>query len=114
MPFNQKLNLKIMKKSNRIARITAVHKLDYLEEKEFSYPLYPSNEDVYEKSRIESEIDPVNPDKNKEDEEKFIPFDLDIPGTELDDEDETIGAEDEENNYYSIGGDRHNDLDETQ
>jgi len=33
--------------------------------------------------------------------------DLDIPGAELDDENEVIGAEDEENNYYSLGGDRH-------
>jgi len=33
--------------------------------------------------------------------------DLDIPGAELDDEQENIGEEDEENNYYSLGGDRH-------
>lgn len=33
--------------------------------------------------------------------------DLDIPGSELDDADEKIGEEDEENNYYSLGGDRH-------
>lgn len=32
--------------------------------------------------------------------------DLDIPGTELDDENERIGNEDEENNYYSLGGDK--------
>ena len=38
--------------------------------------------------------------------------DLDIPGTELDDDQEIIGNEDEENNYYSLGGDDHNDLDE--
>ncbi len=38
--------------------------------------------------------------------------DLDIPGSELDDEDEKVGNEDEENNYYSLGGDDHNDLDE--
>jgi hypothetical protein len=38
--------------------------------------------------------------------------DLDVPGSELDDEQEKIGSEDEENNYYSIGGDGHNDLDE--
>lgn len=38
--------------------------------------------------------------------------DLDIPGAELDDVDEDIGAEDEENNYYSLGGDNHKDLDE--
>jgi len=30
----------------------------------------------------------------------------------LDDEQENVGNEDEENNYYSIGGDNHNNLDE--
>ena len=33
--------------------------------------------------------------------------DLDIPGSDLDDDNERIGEEDEENNYYSLGGDRH-------
>jgi hypothetical protein len=40
--------------------------------------------------------------------------DLDIPGAEMDDADEEIGHEDEENNYYSIGGDNHNDLEENK
>ena len=39
---------------------------------------------------------------------------MDIPGSEYDDEQEAIGAEDEENNYYSLGGDNHNDLEENQ
>lgn len=34
---------------------------------------------------------------------------LDIPGSELDDANESIGEEDEENNYYSLGGDNHDD-----
>ena len=38
--------------------------------------------------------------------------DLDIPWSELDDELEFIGSEDEENNYYRLGGDENNDLDE--
>lgn len=38
--------------------------------------------------------------------------DLDVPGSELDDQQENIGSEDEENNYYSLGGDDHNDLEE--
>jgi hypothetical protein len=38
--------------------------------------------------------------------------DLDVPGSELDDANEDIGEEDEENNSYSIGGDRHEDLEE--
>ena len=36
-----------------------------------------------------------------------IESDLDIPGSDLDDANENIGEEDEENNYYSLGGDRH-------
>ena len=47
----------------------------------------------------------VNMDKN-------LGEDLDIPGTELDDADEEIGEEDEENNYYSLGGENHEDLEE--
>ena len=35
--------------------------------------------------------------------------DLDIPGAEEDDANEEIGEEDEENNYYSVGGDAHDD-----
>lgn len=38
--------------------------------------------------------------------------DLDIPGAELDDANEEIGEEDEENNYYSLGGDNHENLEE--
>jgi len=38
--------------------------------------------------------------------------DLDVPGSEEDDADEEIGEEDEENNYYSLGGDAHEDLEE--
>lgn len=38
--------------------------------------------------------------------------DLDIPGAELDNSNEEIGEEDEENNYYSLGGDRHENLEE--
>ncbi|MEO5999470.1 MAG: hypothetical protein ABIN89_21930 [Chitinophagaceae bacterium] len=38
--------------------------------------------------------------------------DLDVPGEELDDADEEIGEEDEENNYYSLGGDSKDSLEE--
>ncbi|HYG15256.1 MAG TPA: hypothetical protein VEC12_05835 [Bacteroidia bacterium] len=37
---------------------------------------------------------------------------LDIPGAELDDDMEELGSEDEENNYYSLGGDNHESLEE--
>jgi len=38
--------------------------------------------------------------------------DLDVPGSEDDDNNEDIGEEDEENNYYSLGGDAHENLEE--
>jgi hypothetical protein len=36
--------------------------------------------------------------------------DLDVPGAEVDDANEDIGEEDEENNYYSLGGDEKDNL----
>lgn len=44
----------------------------------------------------------------------FSGQDLDIPGAELDDDREAIGAEDEENNSYSLGGENHEALEEDQ
>ncbi|HZY82276.1 MAG TPA: hypothetical protein VFE50_22280 [Cyclobacteriaceae bacterium] len=44
----------------------------------------------------------------------FSGKDLDVPGTELDDEQEETGMEDEENNNYSLGGDGKTNLDEGQ
>ncbi len=44
--------------------------------------------------------------------EQLTGDDLDVPGAEEDDENEEIGEEDEENNYYSLGGDAHEDLEE--
>lgn len=91
------------------------------------YPKYPESEDIYNKFNKEFDIDPENISKNKEPiqinnsntkltdnfpNEYVIGSDLDIPGAELDDNQEEIGSEDEENNFYSIGGDSHNDLEE--
>jgi hypothetical protein len=39
---------------------------------------------------------------------------LDVPGSDADDAAEQIGAEDEENNYYSLGGDEQSALDESR
>lgn len=38
--------------------------------------------------------------------------DLDVPGSDEDDDIEELGEEDEENNYYSLGGDRHENLED--
>ena len=48
----------------------------------------------------------------KDFEDELSGNDLDVAGSELDDQQEKVGSEDEENNYYSLGGDDHNDLEE--
>ena len=100
------------------------------------YPHYPANEDIYSQLVEAQDIDPedvtrkkstdipqyVDADDSKdlvdtEAEEltsEHMGSELDIPGAELDDESESIGNEDEENNYYSLGGDNHNNLEEDQ
>lgn len=76
------------------------------------YPEYPTDEDIFSKEKEESLSTEEVPENLKDtvkgplqDEE------MDVPGTELDDPDEFIGEEDEENNYYSLGGDEHDDPD---
>jgi hypothetical protein len=90
------------------------------------YPAYPSSEDIFIRDKEESDLNPadisrkkaLNEDpsegKNNEKDRHDDPMggDLDVPGSDLDDDMENIGSEDEENNYYSLGGDNHNDLDE--
>lgn len=87
---------------------------------------YPPNEDVYAQFKEESEIDPENPSRTKEADEELgawneksfnedmVGDDLDVPGSEMDNEQENNGMEDEENNYYSLGGDNHDDLEENR
>jgi hypothetical protein len=90
------------------------------------YPQYPEGEDIYGKFQKDRKIDPEDPTSLKDmfDNYRSGKFnmkdfdddvtggDLDIPGSELDDYMELAGNEDEENNYYSLGGDDHHDLEE--
>lgn len=83
------------------------------EEKKFPVPVYEDKDDIYNREKEVPLKDEDNTEKIRSvDSNKGTADDLDIPGTELDDTDETIGEEDEENNYYSLGGDRHGDLEE--
>lgn len=84
------------------------------------YKPYPDSEDIYAKDK-ETDIDPeklaekaepVVDDESLKKQAAILSGGLDVPGDELDDEAESKGAEDEENNYYSLGGDNHVDLEE--
>ncbi len=92
------------------------NKKDQQEDKDLpGYPLYPDNEDIFNKGKKEDDLDPDDVTRHKAPNEKsdgpnekdfgdlLTGDDLDVPGSELDDEDEEIGSEDEENNYYSLG-----------
>jgi hypothetical protein len=88
------------------------------------YPHYPSSQDAFTSHKVDEEIDPEEPDKVKTSEQLAEDLnekdftddvsgsDLDIPGAEDDDAQEAIGSEDEENNYYSLGGDNHESQEE--
>ena len=89
------------------------------------YPVYPESDDIYSR---EEEVRMVNPDdpsqlkvpaeapgkwNEKDFRNEVTGDDLDVPGSEAEEDGaETPGNEDEENEYYSLGGDDHEDLDE--
>jgi hypothetical protein len=90
------------------------------------YPVYPDSDDIYGKFHKEGKVNPEDTSKlkdpvgviksgmynEKDFDDDVSGSDLDIPGSELDDELEFIGSEDEENNYYSLGDDNLADLEE--
>jgi hypothetical protein len=87
---------------------------------------YSPADDIYNQAKEDQDRDPENitsvksPNEIDDDEEmnegdfekNKSGRDLDVPSSELDDTLEDNGSEDEENNSYSIGGDRHDDLEE--
>ena len=83
------------------------------EDEKFPLPIYKKEDDIYNREEEEPLEDEDNP-KVKAKSDRSVEEGLDIPGSELDDADEAIGEEDEENNYYSLGGDSHDNLEEDQ
>lgn len=86
------------------------------EEQEIKFPV---DSDITNEEIEEIDDDDLHSDMGDDEELKKRSWDvdmsgedLDIPGTEYDNEMEELGSEDEENNPYSIGGDRHEDLEE--
>ena len=96
--------------------INSEDKLDNIKDEQIEKNLenmdYPANEDIYNQDNKLEDIDleeissertiTQNNHEWKQNSDK-IGNDLDIPGAELDDQQEEVGSEDEENNYYSEG-----------
>jgi hypothetical protein len=120
--INILLYVPIMKGKETRVMENVHHKAENLE----GYPHYPASEDIYSQQIEEKDLDPEDIRRNKtpneteggNNEKNFKNHlsgdDLDIPGADLDDQEEKIGNEDEENNYYSLGGDNHTDLEENK
>jgi hypothetical protein len=85
----------------------------FTENEKFPLPVYKKEDDIYSKAKEVPLEDEELLGKGKPSVRvKNLGSDLDVPGAELDNADEAIGEEDEENNYYSLGGDDHDDLEE--
>jgi hypothetical protein len=109
-------NYQVMEKKKR-PRITTKKKFP-------GYPHYPEGEDIFNQKQVEPDLDPEQPSAVKtlpadpetpnalDFDHDVTGSDLDVPGSELDDQQEMIGSEDEENNYYSLGGDEKEGLEE--
>ena len=83
------------------------------EDRKFPLPVYKKEDDIYSRKKEEPLEDEDQPGKiETRGIDKNRGADLDVPGAELDDANEAVGAEDEENNYYSLGGDEHDDLED--
>jgi len=82
------------------------------ENEKFPLPIYPEKDDIYSREEEEHLNEDGSSLSSDETKKSKLGDDLDVPGSELDDADEVLGEEDEENNYYSLGGDNHEDLEE--
>ena len=87
------------------------------------YPLYPESEDIYIKFKKDKKLDPEEISKIKVIEEPGKVNEKDhkddsagskkeIQGSTLDESEEIVEIEDEENNYLSLKGEDHTDLEE--
>lgn len=74
---------------------------------------YNSSEDIYNQDdKLSLDIDGnIENSQNIEDD---MEMNLDVPGSDLDNSEEKIGSEDEENNYWSLGGENHEDLEQSE
>lgn len=99
-------------------------KLDSKDNENFpGYPHYPASEDIFNNAKeIDQDIEDLAHGREQEQlplegnrkrfSEDMTGEDLDVPGNKADEAKNNAGSEDEENNYYSLGGDNHEDLEE--
>lgn len=83
------------------------------QDKELREMNYSSGEDIFneeKKVRLDENGIPLEDEEELDDME----MDLDVPGSEEDNEQEDLGSEDEENNYYSLDDNEDNHEEENE
>lgn len=97
------------------ARQTSSNQFMQMQADDLDYQSQQQDEDMYTNLERADNVDPDDPTRKKMpqmEQNDRVGSNLDVPGSNQDNQMERIGAEDEENNYYSLGGDRHEDLDQ--
>ncbi len=72
---------------------------------------YDADQDIFSNQK-RVRVDENGVPLDEEEEQDDMEMNIDVPGSELDNDQEEIGSEDEENNYWSLGGDDHEDLEQ--
>lgn len=72
---------------------------------------YDADQDIFSNQK-RVRVDENGVALDEEEEQDDMEMNIDVPGSELDNDQEEIGSEDEENNYWSLGGDDHEDLEQ--
>jgi hypothetical protein len=103
-----------LSRSHRVKSSDLKEKLPVSRPENFTPEIIPGTESDLTKRDLKS-LGPVDHDPDEGEDETLLPGlkigpdfsgdDLDVPGSELDDDAESTGSEDEENNYYSRGQD---------
>lgn len=75
------------------------------------YPKYPPSEDIYQRFKKEGDVDPDEITRKKapnerEEQPNELHFSDDVSGSDLDEEQEATGNEDDEYNFYSLGAEK--------
>ena len=112
-----------LSRSDSEKNISAQERVDAENKAYPGYPHYPASEDIFNRekevdlntedlTKVKTETEEAGKRNEKDFREDMTGEDLDVPGSKADEAKANSGSEDEENNYYSLGGDNHNDLEE--
>jgi hypothetical protein len=114
----RRITMKDKKKNSKLVVLPIEPSIPEMKNNFPGYPAYNVDEDIYHKYQKDKYVDPDDITKAKKPmnlklnrikdfSQDVTGTEVDIPGSELDDDIEAIGSEGEENNFFSLGSDNH-------